>query len=312
MKQKILSIFSLLLILLISCTIFSLKIEEEMTLDVVIIDAVSSPIRPLSVPASSLFYDEEGYHLYGIYEGEGWEAGTRVEEIPKSEYVVSGTYVKLTEGRTKRVTRKTTRAPENGITEWHIIKTASRQPEAGELVKNYDSVDLVDDSFLAIYPDGIPEEYSLNSFYGKIVSSSENAILFEYNRAITPFMEHNTKGQLESRGVSALGSENWRLYSVSEIERFMDSMVYVTGAVILLVFALILWGVSSFLAKDWKKYKKYILLNCGGILLLICCVALAVQKIDLPSSLLPSENIFSFRHYIEEFSVIFDAFKEFG
>lgn len=312
MKKNTIYIYSLILILLITCTIFSNKIEEEMTLDAVVIKAESSPIRPLHVPIGCLFYDEEGYHLYGIYEGIGWEEGTRVKEIPKSEYEISGNYVVLKQLKTKPVSKNMAngiRNPENGIIEWNIIKTASRHPRVGELVCDYDKASLEEDIYLAIYINGIPKDYNVDPVYGEIIATNDNAILILYKRAIKPFMVHNVKEILEVDQTSKLTGENWKLFSISEIEEFLKSMRYIGILGILIISCLVLWVFSCLLAKDKNHYFKYIILNSCVIIGLLVCMIIVIQKIDMHSSLLPTDNIFNFKFYKEEFSAIYDSLK---
>ena len=310
MKRRSICVFSLIIILLIAFTIFSRKIETEMTLDVVIINAKSSPIRPLNVPIDCLFYDEKGYHLYGTYEGTGWEAGTRVKEIPKSEYKIVGNYIVM-QGvqHVSKNAANGVRNPENGIIEWSIIKTASRQPNVGELINNYERIEMVKDTYLAIYPDGAPEDCNLDSLFGKIIATSKNAILIQYERALSPFMPKNAKGLFEVDDTSNISTKNWELYSVSEIKEFEKAMKYLIIVVGILVLCLILWGFSCYFSKKDKVYRKYIYMNVCVIACLLTVLVFVVEKIDLPSSLLPADSIFNIRFYMEEFTEIFEKFN---
>ena len=81
MKKTFFCVFFLIFLTLITCTVLSLKIEEEMTLEVIGYEKRES-YDAFIPPKDMLFTDEEGSHLYEVYQGTGWESGLRAREIP--------------------------------------------------------------------------------------------------------------------------------------------------------------------------------------------------------------------------------------
>ena len=80
MKKKALLIFILIFWMVGACTFLAMKIEEQMIPKVTSVEPDGGWDSDPSLPADCLIEDENGTHLYKIYEGTGWEAGTRVAE----------------------------------------------------------------------------------------------------------------------------------------------------------------------------------------------------------------------------------------
>ena len=84
MKKQALCFGSLILYILIACTIVSAWIEATMMTQV-----EQGPVNTKAaheavtreLPLRSLFADQEGLHLYEIYDGTGWESGKRIREV---------------------------------------------------------------------------------------------------------------------------------------------------------------------------------------------------------------------------------------
>ena len=84
MKKQALCFGSLILYILIACTIVSAWIEATMMTQV-----EQGPVNTKAaheavtreLPPRSLFADQEGLHLYEIYDGTGWESGKRIREV---------------------------------------------------------------------------------------------------------------------------------------------------------------------------------------------------------------------------------------
>ena len=88
MKRRSLCVICLVLYILISCTILSLKIEKEMLTQVEILKIKDNGMwgQSVSISQTALFEDAKGKHLYELVEGSGWESGLRVREIPQDSY----------------------------------------------------------------------------------------------------------------------------------------------------------------------------------------------------------------------------------
>ena len=76
MKRRSLCVICLVLYILISCTILSLKIEKEMLTQVEVLKIKDNGMwgQSVSLPQTVLFEDTKGKHLYELIEGSGWES----------------------------------------------------------------------------------------------------------------------------------------------------------------------------------------------------------------------------------------------
>ena len=83
MKKKALLIFTLIFWLVGACTFLSMKVEQEMIPQVTSMepDRGAGWDKDPTLPADCIIEDENGQHVYSIYEGTGWEAGTRAAEV---------------------------------------------------------------------------------------------------------------------------------------------------------------------------------------------------------------------------------------
>lgn len=95
MKRKVVCVGILVFWGLVVCTILSVRIEEQMTIQAVKAEAKEEKIEPgysrLTIPADALIQDENGTHLYYAETGDGWEEGNRVVERDPYAYSVEET-----------------------------------------------------------------------------------------------------------------------------------------------------------------------------------------------------------------------------
>lgn len=280
MKKNVLRVFSLILLALVTCTILSTKIEEEMLLEVIGYEKKAS-YATVSMPTDMYFKDEMGMHLYEVYEGTGWESGLRTREAQMD----GGGYF-----MTDR--------------DYIIVRGASRQPVYGELAELYDGKDTAPATYLAFYPNGIPEENEM-LFQAEILEQSEHVLLLYVEDAAQPFMENRVKG-----GLIQLTASDWRIYSLEALTQLLEHVPMAMITIVILI-ALGVFGLITYLlARNPDKNKALLIGNIFFILCLLASLSWVLNQIDLPASMLPSENIFRVSHYRTLCGEIFDALEE--
>lgn len=294
MKKKVICVFSLILWALAACTLLSLRIEELMITKAAVCEPGSQGMfSQQSEPGLSLdclFFDETGMHLYAATEGSGWESGTRVTEIPQSYYSVGVDSIDISYyGK--------------------VIRYASKPPQNGGVAEIQKMPKKLDDTWLAVFPDGVPDLGELPDSLS-IQKKLDTALLLSAVSAEQPFMADRAKSMLsvpEQGGETAAS-----YYSLLDMEAFVRELPKVSLLFVLLILPLFLWTYSCFLAKDPRKNRFLLLANAGLGAFLLIGVALLLHWIDLPSSLLPQSNIFSFSHYGKEFAELFAALEAFS
>lgn len=279
MKKKVLCVFFLIFLTLTTCTILSLKIEEEMTLEVVGWK-VKCDYVDTHVPPDMLFSDEEGIHAYEVYEGTGWESGLRAREVKLD----NGTFL--------------------ADRDYIIVRGSSRQPVYGELAQLYDGTDTVPSTYLAVYPNGIPEENEM-LYQAEILEKSENVLLLYVENGVQPFTENRAKG-----GMVQLKAPGWQVYSLDALAQLLES-IPMTAVAFVILFALAVLGIlTCVLTRDTER--NWVLLTVNAVLItgLLAALVLVLKRIDYPASMLPPENIFDLAHYRSECTAIFAALGE--
>ncbi len=279
MKKKVLCVFSMILLALVTCTILSMKIEEEMTLEAIGWD-VKSDYNYNDIPSSMMFTDENGSHAYEIFEGTGWESGLRAREVLLSgdKFYADRDYI--------------------------IVRGASRQPVYGELARLYDGTETAPSTYLAVYPGGVPEENDL-LFQAEILEQSEHVLLLHVQNGIQPFTENRAKN-----GLIQLASGNWRIYSLEALTQLLESIPMAIAS-LMIVAALAVFGIQSCaLARNLKRNKWLLWFNGFLIIALLGGLIWTLTQIDLPASMLPSENIFRVKQYKTLCGEIFQALNE--
>ena len=145
MKKQALCFGSLILYILIACTIVSGWIEATMMTQV-----EQGPVNTKAaheavtreLPPRSLFADQEGLHLYEIYDGTGWESGKRIREV--SGWSLTSECVSV-----------------SGFPDTPYVFSATRQPRAGEKVLPLESQEWGDDTYLLIFGGELPKDAQL-------------------------------------------------------------------------------------------------------------------------------------------------------
>lgn len=292
MKKKVLCIFSLILYLLAACTMLSQKIEEEMRTQVELRPRIfTGYASPTSIVPWAMFSDDQGDHLYEVIEGDGWESGQRVQEVPDQiwniAYYMGSAYLEIT-----------------GLENHYFIKSASRQPPDGRLVQVVEPFEIVNDRYLAVYPGGIPESPELPEGV-QIAARSGNTLLLDVAGAELPFMENKVMGLSDTLDAAD------RIISLTEVERFLEQLPSAAMVAPVLLMGLVLWASSCVLSIRAGENKWLILLNAAAAVASLCFLRSLLGSFDLPSSMLPSENILQLQHYSEELSLVFSTLEAF-
>ena len=290
MKRKVLCVFSLILFLLIFCTFLSMKIEVEMLTQVEVKTIKASKIYfgNIELPISVLFKDECQSHLFEVVEGTGWESGMRIQEIASQQYQVS------------EETQLVTLSPGQ---DYSFVLTASRQPSYGELVEIVENTKTAADTYLVYYPTGVPEYEAIPEGY-ELLSQGENALLLAVEKGTFPYFEHRARSELRE-----IATADMHVFSLSAVEDFLSQVPLLTVGVLLLILPVMLWAASCIFS-GWEKGKGVVWLNIALIVLALCVLPQVLEQIDLPASLLPSDNILDVSFYRTSFSVIFDVLEK--
>lgn len=284
MKKQALCFGSLILYILIACTIVSAWIEATMMTQV-----EQGPVNTKAaheavtreLPLRSLFADQEGLHLYEIYDGTGWESGKRIREV--SGWSLTGECVSV-----------------SGFPDTPYVFSATRQPRAGEKVLPLESQEWGDDTYLLIFGGELPKDAQLPlEAVGFDVKG--NAALMEMRSFPVPFMEQRAKTASELTGFAE------RIFSLGDTEQFLNQLPRIAGGAAVLLAGLV------FLIAAWRMPKAGLLRCVNGALAALCLCLLpgTLSKILLPGSLLPEENIFALSHYRTALDTVFNGLAAF-
>ncbi len=282
MKKKALCVFILLFWAVGVSTFLSGKVQEEMIPQVTILEP---SIEERALPMDCLFLDETGMHLYSVYEGTGWEAGTRVREEDLSGCELG----------------------ENGIlvTGWNpYVQYASKPLTPGTLVEVKKSADKQPDHWLAVFPEEAPVLDQLPEGVS-VAERNSHVVLLSLEEAQQPYMDGRAKSMIPSL-------EGAWVYSFQEMEQFLDCLAPLGLLAALLTAPVLLWACSCFMAREAGKNRVFLLVNLGVGLALTACVPLVLGAIDLPSSLLPREHITDLGFFAQEYSRFFQALTSFA
>lgn len=289
MKRRVVCAFSLLFWLILLCTVFSARVEQLM-MPVVEIEEFGVSGPDVSISADALFYDESGAHLYGVSPGFGWESGMRVYEASADSYSLSGTRLwNLDMGR--------------------YVLYATRAPDLGGLVEIREEPFLyMDDTWVAVYPDGVTA-YSLPRDNMSVSAQTDTALLIAAPGADYPFMADRARTSLEKNKDEAYYEEppNCTVYSLNDLYRFADSLLLLAALAVAVLLSLAVWWRCCGLSRDRKKNRRALLLHIGLGALLLVCILLIAQLVDMPSSLLPKSRITDFGYYATTCSALFSA-----
>ena len=284
MKRKVLCFFSLLLILLVFFTIVSPKVEDEMYTLVDARKGEGKGNRNLSVGTIAIVWENSNDRLFNIVEGDGWESGLRLAEIPSAYFDRYESHVELGAG-----------------TEYWYVYSASREPVLGSAVSVVET-ERGEDTYLLWHPEYILNLDRLpNSM--DVIAHEGNAALISNWGATFPFFEHNIWYTLKGK----IGNE-LRVYSLHDVQQFVRALPWVTGIASVLIVCLLLWAASFLL-----PFRKSVLWVNGFLIAgILGSLPWLTSKFDLPASLMPKESILDISHYQQTFERIFSSLEKLG
>lgn len=280
MKRKVLCFFSFLLILLVFFTIVSSKVEEEM---ITLVDARKGEgkgNRNVSVGTIAIVWENSNDRLFNIVEGDGWESGLRIAEIPSVYFDRYEGHVELGAG-----------------TEYWYVYSASREPVLGSAV-NVVETERGEDTYLLWHPESISNLDRLPNSMDVIAHEGNVALISNWG-ATFPFFEHNIWYTLKGK----LGNE-LRVYSLHDVQQFVQALPWIVGAIVAAFCSIILWSASWILSGKISCRKRTLGINTLLIVALLSILPLLLDQFDLPASLMPQESILDIPHYIETFGRI--------
>ena len=296
MKKTVLCIFSLILFLLVACTILNAEIEDTMMTHA-IVKQESGMEFEINLQPSSIFEDMKGKHLYELTEGVGWNTGLRASEVPESYYNAEALSC-------------------SSFGKWEYIMSASRQPREGERIMVWAlqrDMTKEEDTYLLYYPEGIldfeamvEEGYISEYDYEKVMSGleileqNEQSMLVRVEKGTIPYTEQMAKTEL-----FALEGYDWRIYRIKDVEKLLSSLPLVALIAVTLVFPIVLWAYTCVLARKEEENATLIKINAGVIAGMLFVLLILMKIIDLPPSLMPLDNIFDMAHYSQTFDTIF-------
>lgn len=280
MKRKVSCFFSLLLILLVFFTIVSPKVEDEMYTLVDARKGEGKGNRNFSVGTIAIVWENSNDRLFNIVEGDGWESGLRLAEIPSAYFDRYESHVELGAG-----------------TEYWYVYSASREPVLGSAVSVVET-ERGEDTYLLWHPESISNLDRLpNSM--DVIAHEDNVALISNWGATFPFFEHNIWYTLKGK----IGNE-LRVYSLHDVQKFTQALPWIVGVIAVLFCSIILWGASWILSGQIGCRKRTLVINTLLIVVLLSALPLLLNQFDLPASLMPQESILDISHYIETFGRI--------
>lgn len=258
---------------LITCTLLSGKIEEAMTVRVTT-KTVNLFQKPL-LPASTLFWDEGGSHIYYLEKEDG-------------TFIVR----ELEAGDDYNINYEENSVTLSGVGECNVILSASRQPQAGERAEVLKKRDQTQDRYLLV---------------GKVWQNPETepetqVQIREIDRASSPFLEHEAKQTLPLEF-----PEDWEIYSLQDADAFVGSIPQITLMLALFLLPVVLLAGSCVL-----ESRKALWCNIGLSAASFGGAWIMLSAVKLPLSWLPPDNIFRLSHYRGQMIEILQALEQLG
>lgn len=288
MKKKALCIFSLILYLLVACTIVSHWIEDQMMTQVTISERKNRG-DSFSFKQAVLFADDQGKHLYEMIDGTGWNSGPRASMLPDASWYINAINSAVEYDGNKQ--------------SYRFITSASRMLTEGEAVKVIENTRVTDDQYLCIFTHGVPEELLLPK-NAEIAARNETTLLLNIADGAFPFFEHTAKGLSESLAAAD------HIISLTDAKAFLNALPSLALTAALLLAGIMVWAVSCLLCIRPRKYKWFLRFNIMLVIVLLCSLAFLLNGIELPASMLPAENIFDWQHYSRQISLLINALEE--
>ncbi len=294
-RRRVVCSLILTLYLLTAATALSRWIEREMITQIlereVRYDHYSN--QWVEMPLSSMFTANRTDYLFELVEGVGWEQGERIQIISPSSYNIDPIY--------SHVLLFCER-------DYRVVRSASRFPRVGEKAETIKPGRFRDDRYLAVYDGRIPEPSDRP--FGQLISSmesvaqSEHAMLITVRQGLDPFFQHYAKG------TSIITDAANRIFSLTDVESFLEQLPLLAALAALVIAPVELWVWSCCLLRRerWGAVAvNAVLAAAAGVL-----IFRLLGRIDLPSSLMPTENIFELDYYAQELRTVADVLRALG
>lgn len=293
MKRNVICVSALVLWCLLACTVLSKKIENLMTVRVVLTymeekESEKGVVQRV-LPGDCLIFDENSFHLCRVEEGEGWDIGTRLQKEQMEVYKYDEERDEIEYFLDSPGTR--------------FVRYASRPVTAGELVEPCSPRIGDEDYYLVVDPGNA--DRSLEAWETATVTEEQEGMLLVTLNGKQPFLESQAKSELDF-------ARDSRIYSLGDIQRFFGNFPLLAGMVAVFLGTVFLCGYSLRLVRNLKKNRRQLFAHGITGIVLLGVFALLVKQIQFPSSLLPSKNILNIGYYTMEFQDIFRKLEMFS
>ena len=257
---------------LLNCTILSGFFQAQMTVEVSTISLKYDHAAGGSwIPADAVRWEEGLPFLYTVEEGFGLTAG-------------------LWAGKTSTavMAQEEDRLLVPSLDDKKCILYASRPFVQGERVKESSSLETAADQLLLWLP---PEaEVSLE---GETASGAGGTYwLWEESQVSQPFFQQRELAKRVPEEVRSQG----KLVSLKELRAFLDALPWLALGAVLAAGSLVMALLLALCLGTAKRRKTVLFLGAGWVVFLAALLWL-VSWVDLPSSLLPVENLLDLGHY---------------
>lgn len=294
MNKKVIIAFSLVIYLLISCTLFSSKIQEEMTILVKGYHKTSSKKTgsPMTIDWRAIYteYNSETDmyedHLYEVQDGFGWEQGLRCRNVKGFGINPIHGIASVTMNR-----------------DAFLVLAASRNPQEGKMAKIVEEFDTGEDLYLYFYTNKLPPDRDFPQNV-TVVGETDHTILTTVVDAEFPFLPHTAKTWTTTTDYAQ------KVFSLTEAELFLKQLPLVMIAMFITALGILFWA-CGWIA-SLRKRTGIVWLNALAAGITLILLGVTIMQIDLPASILPSANIFDLAHYREEYSIICNALLNMG
>ena len=264
-------------VLLINCTLLSGFIERQMTVPVrECSPRYDNAVGSQRIPADAIRWEDGQSFLYAIQEGQGLTAGLWAKRVPVNVIGIEGTAAFVMEDESQA-----------------YVLYGSRPFQDGERVLPVEEGQAQPDTLLLWMPAGAaPLEE------GATIPLGEGEATL-YSREVTqPFLAERELAQLVPEELRAQSA----VISCQELEKLLNGLPWLAGAALLALATLLLAILLCVALGHERRWPWY--LGCGvGCFLAWVGLVLVLGRTQLPSSLLPTGNIFAWGHYSNLFQL---------
>lgn len=293
MKKRVLCLFSLILYVLLACTILSTRIQEEMTTLVRVEERLATKRDPktISLNSRSLFEKnryvpaDDGYYLFEVADRGGWAAGIRTHPVP--EYTFQGevgvVYVNIDRNYT-------------------FVRAASRNPLPGKLAKPVTYFQRGADTNLLLYGRAFPKIREMPPGY-TLAGEGDHALLLKTAQGSFPFLPHYLRTSNMTTDFA-----QW-VFSLTEAKAFLSVVPNAVVIGVTLLGVVLLWMCSCVLCIHTDRHKW--LLAANGLIALGSLALIWFIPLGFPASMLPPSSILDWNYYRSEFTALLTGLSNF-